>query len=128
MYIEPMYRGTSRGPCVGTIYPTLLEFGGIQAIILSYSASLTERDKERERVHVLLLFLAPRLRFLNFLVAVIFRGGDVKFELWTSKFKCHAWQNRMEGKKVHRSGIILSSVFSLSLRKLRILILFYLMF
>ena len=31
-----MYRGSSRGPCIGTIYPTLLGFGGIQAIILSY--------------------------------------------------------------------------------------------
>ena len=28
-----------RGPCIGTIYPTLLGFGGIQAIILSYSLS-----------------------------------------------------------------------------------------
>ena len=36
VYIEPMYRG----PCIGTIYPTLLGFGGIQAIILSYSPSL----------------------------------------------------------------------------------------
>jgi len=35
VYIEPMYRGPSRGPCIGTIYPTLLGFGGIQAIILS---------------------------------------------------------------------------------------------
>ena len=35
MYIEPMYRGPSRGPCIRTIYPTLLGFGGIQAIILS---------------------------------------------------------------------------------------------
>ena len=35
-YIEPMYRGPSRGPCIGTIYPTLLGFGGIQATILSY--------------------------------------------------------------------------------------------
>ena len=32
---EPMYRGPSRGPCIGSIYPTLLGFGGIQAIILS---------------------------------------------------------------------------------------------
>ena len=31
---EPMYRGPSRGPCMGSIYPTLLGFGGIQAIIL----------------------------------------------------------------------------------------------
>ena len=31
-----MYRDTSRGPCIETIYPTLLGFGGIQAIILSY--------------------------------------------------------------------------------------------
>ena len=38
-YIEPMYRGPSRGPCIGTIYPTLLGFGGIQAIILSYNQS-----------------------------------------------------------------------------------------
>ena len=30
-----MYRGPSRGPCIGSIYPTLLGFGGIQAIILS---------------------------------------------------------------------------------------------
>ena len=35
-YIEPMYRGPSGGPCIGTIYPTLLGFGGIQATILSY--------------------------------------------------------------------------------------------
>ena len=28
-YIEPMYRG----PCIGTIYPTLLGFGGIDHII-----------------------------------------------------------------------------------------------
>ena len=28
-----------RGPCIGSIYPTLLGFGGIQAIILSYSAN-----------------------------------------------------------------------------------------
>ena len=40
-YIEPMYRGPSRGPCIGTIYPTLLGFGGIQATILSYSLSYT---------------------------------------------------------------------------------------
>jgi len=33
VYIEPMYRG----PCIGTIYLTLLGFGGIQAIILSYN-------------------------------------------------------------------------------------------
>ena len=32
---EPMYRGPSRGPCIGSIYPTLLGFGGIQVIILS---------------------------------------------------------------------------------------------
>ena len=38
MYIEHM----SRGSCVGTIYLTLLGFGGIQAIILSYSPSLTD--------------------------------------------------------------------------------------
>jgi len=31
-----MYRGPSRGPCIGSIYPTLLGFGGIEAIILSY--------------------------------------------------------------------------------------------
>ena len=30
---EPMYRG----PCIGSIYPTLLGFGGIHLIILSYS-------------------------------------------------------------------------------------------
>jgi len=34
-----MYRGPSRGPCIWTIYPTLLGFGGIQDIILSYSLS-----------------------------------------------------------------------------------------
>ena len=38
VYIEPMYRG----PCIGTIYPTLLGFGVIQAIILFYSPSLTQ--------------------------------------------------------------------------------------
>ena len=32
---EPMYKGPSRDPCIGSIYPTLLEFGVIQAIILS---------------------------------------------------------------------------------------------
>jgi len=32
---EPMYRGPSRDPCIGSIYHTLLRFGGIQAIILS---------------------------------------------------------------------------------------------
>ena len=36
---EPMYRGPPRGPCIGFIYPTLLGFGGIQAIILSYKFS-----------------------------------------------------------------------------------------
>ena len=36
MYIEPMYRDPSRGPCIGTIYPTLLGFGGIHLIIPSY--------------------------------------------------------------------------------------------
>jgi len=36
VYIEPMYRGPSRGPCIGTIYPTLLGFGGIHLIIPSY--------------------------------------------------------------------------------------------
>ena len=36
VYIEPMYRGPSRGPCIGTIYPILLGFGGIHLIILSY--------------------------------------------------------------------------------------------
>ena len=36
---EPLYRGPSRGPCIGSIYPTLLGFGGIQAIILSYPLS-----------------------------------------------------------------------------------------
>jgi len=36
---EPIYRGPSRGPCIETIYPTLLGFGGIQAIILSYMVS-----------------------------------------------------------------------------------------
>ena len=35
VYIEPMYRGPSRGPCIGSIYPTLLGFGGIHLIILS---------------------------------------------------------------------------------------------
>jgi hypothetical protein len=34
-----MYRDTPRGPCIGLIYPTLLGFGGIQAIILSYKSS-----------------------------------------------------------------------------------------
>ena len=37
VYIELMYRGPSRGPCTGTIYPTLLGFEGIHHIILSYS-------------------------------------------------------------------------------------------
>jgi hypothetical protein len=32
VYIEPMYRG----PCIRTIYPTLLGFGGIDHFILSY--------------------------------------------------------------------------------------------
>jgi len=32
VYIEPMYRGS----CIGTIYPTLLEFGGIHPLF-SYS-------------------------------------------------------------------------------------------
>ena len=36
VYIEPMYRDPSRGPCIGTIYPTLLGFGGIHLIIPSY--------------------------------------------------------------------------------------------
>ena len=36
VYIEPMYRGPSRGPCIGIIYLTLLGFGGIQVTILSY--------------------------------------------------------------------------------------------
>ena len=31
-----MYRGPSRDPCIGTIYPTLLGFGGIHLIIPSY--------------------------------------------------------------------------------------------
>jgi len=38
-YIEPMYRGPSRGPCVGTIYTHPSRVGGIQAIILSYPLS-----------------------------------------------------------------------------------------
>jgi len=29
---EPMYRGPSRGPCIGSIYPTLLGFGGINQL------------------------------------------------------------------------------------------------
>jgi len=37
VYTEPMYRGPSKDPCIGTIYPTLLGFGGIRAIIFSYS-------------------------------------------------------------------------------------------
>ena len=40
VYIEPMYRGPSRNPCIGTIYPTLLEFGVIHLIIPSYMVSL----------------------------------------------------------------------------------------
>ena len=32
-----MYRGSSSGPYIGTILPTLLGFGGIHHIILSYS-------------------------------------------------------------------------------------------
>jgi len=32
---EPMYRGPYRGPCIRSIYPTLLGFGGIKVIILS---------------------------------------------------------------------------------------------
>jgi len=41
-YIELMYRDPSRGPCIETIYPTLLGFGGIHGIILSYPLSYTE--------------------------------------------------------------------------------------
>ena len=40
-----MYRGPPRGPCIGSIYPTLLGFGGIQAIILSYMVSLATRRR-----------------------------------------------------------------------------------
>ena len=36
VYIESMYKDPSRSPYIETIYPTLLEFGKIQAIILSY--------------------------------------------------------------------------------------------
>ena len=43
VYIEPMYRGPSRGPCIGTIYPTLLGFGGIYHFILSYIYYFTWR-------------------------------------------------------------------------------------
>jgi len=37
-----MYRGPSRNPFIGTIYPTLLEFGGIDHIILSYKDAFLE--------------------------------------------------------------------------------------
>jgi len=37
---ELIYRGPSRGLCIWSIYPTLLGFGGIQAIILSIMVSL----------------------------------------------------------------------------------------
>ena len=48
---EPMYRGL----CIGSIYPTLLEFGGIQVIILSY------RTIDRNQNHA-----SPnKLEFLN---------------------------------------------------------------
>ena len=40
-----MYRGPPRGSCIGSIYPTLLGFGGIQAIILSYMVSLATRRR-----------------------------------------------------------------------------------
>ena len=42
---EPMYRGPSRGTCLGSIYPTLLGFGGIQAIILSYKDEFSDIAK-----------------------------------------------------------------------------------
>jgi len=42
---ELMYRDPSRDPCIGTIYSTLLGFGGIQAIILSYMVSLATRRR-----------------------------------------------------------------------------------
>jgi len=32
-----MYRDPSRGPCIATILPTFLGFGGIQHTILSYN-------------------------------------------------------------------------------------------
>ena len=38
-YIEPMYRGPSRGTCIGSIYTHPSRVGGIQAIILSYPLS-----------------------------------------------------------------------------------------
>jgi len=49
-YIEPMYRGPSRGPCIGTIYPTLLGFGGIQATILSYPLLYTADIRNRSQL------------------------------------------------------------------------------
>jgi len=31
-YIEPMYRGPLRGPCIGLYIPTHLGFGGIEQL------------------------------------------------------------------------------------------------
>ena len=34
---EPMCRGSYRGPCIGSIYPTILGFGGIHPLFPSYT-------------------------------------------------------------------------------------------
>ena len=39
-----MYRGPSRGPCIGTIYPTLLGFGGIHPL---FSPTLAAQQRRR---------------------------------------------------------------------------------
>ena len=40
-YIEPMYRGPLRGPCIGLYIPTHLGFGGIHPLFPSYKYQTT---------------------------------------------------------------------------------------
>ena len=48
-----MYRGPFRGPCIGSIYPTLLGFGIIHPLFPSYTESclLYHSDHQDDEVH-----------------------------------------------------------------------------
>ena len=45
-YIEPMYRGPSRGPCIGTIYDAPILDTDTPILILRYGDTAAEKNKD----------------------------------------------------------------------------------
>jgi len=68
-YMAQCY-GPSRGPCIDTIYPTLLGFGGIQHSILSYN--------EKQFVHMEIIWYSVNQCHDNIFIMQSWKGSDIE--------------------------------------------------